>query len=199
MRLLFHCLKGLGMDNGLLHYSVLDVSSNASAGVTGNRRLGPVGALVHSTSGLDSLSWLMGGSELAGHPASSDFLIRRDGIAYKISPPGRYAYHAGRSELTYINSKYLDDQVSQLLIGVELECLDSERPTFAQYDSLAQLVVSLGLDWGWRWPYTLLGHYAVARPLGRRSDPVNYDWGSLMGRIYVRALHAQIPGLAPGS
>lgn len=88
--------------------------------------------------------------------------------------------------------------MSQLLQGVELECLDTETPTYAQIDSLAQLVVYLAGQYGWRWPFLIYGHYAVARPLGRRSDPVNFDWGGLMGRLYVRSLDAGIAGLVKG-
>lgn len=80
-------------------------------------------------------------------------------------------------------------------MGIELEQLDTESPTFGMYDSLGELIVELGEQWAWRWPYIILGHYAVARPLGRRSDPTNFDWGWLLGRLYVRALAAQVPGL----
>lgn len=85
--------------------------------------------------------------------------------------------------------------MSQKLLGIELECLDTQQTTFEQYDSLAELIVERANHYGWRWPFIILGHYAVARPLGRRSDPVNYDWGWLMGRLYVRARLANIPGM----
>lgn len=85
--------------------------------------------------------------------------------------------------------------MSQVLLGVELECLDNQEITFEQYDSLGQLIVQLAGEHGWRWPFIIYGHYAVARPLGRRSDPVNFDWGWLMGRVYVRAVLAGVPGL----
>lgn len=85
--------------------------------------------------------------------------------------------------------------MSEQLLGVELECHPDLRVTWQQYDSLANLVVSEGAYWGWRWPYCILGHYAVARPRGRRSDPTDFEWGTLMGRLYVRALEAGVPGL----
>lgn len=80
-------------------------------------------------------------------------------------------------------------------MGVELECTQDQAPTFEQYDSLADLIVLYGLIWAWRWPYIIYGHYSVARPIGRRSDPVNFDWGTLMGRLYVRSMAAKVPGL----
>jgi hypothetical protein len=73
--------------------------------------------------------------------------------------------------------------------------LDEQSPTFEQLDSLAELIVERAGHYGWRWPFIILGHYAVARPHGRRSDPVNFDWGWFAGRLYVRAYAGQVPGL----
>jgi len=82
-----------------------------------------------------------------------------------------------------------------LLLGVELEALDTELVTWQQIDSLAELLVSDPLHQGWRWPYYLRGHYDVALPMGRRSDPKGLDYGALMGRLYVRARAAGVGGL----
>lgn len=181
-------------DEKLIPYGYADLSDSTSLSVCGNRTLSPRGALIHSTSGTNSLKWLQGGSAKAGAPASADYLIRRDGYRYGLTPIGKYAYHAGQSRYT-LDRAYINNEVSQVLIGVELEALDQESPTFSQVDSLAELIVQMAPHYGWRWPFIILGHYAVARPLGRRSDPVNFDWGWLMGRIYVRALDALVPGL----
>jgi hypothetical protein len=78
---------------------------------------------------------------------------------------------------------------------VELECLDAQLPTWQQYDSLAELMIFWAGLYNWRWPLVYYGHYAVARPVGRRSDPVNFDWGTLAGRLYIRAWAAKLPGL----
>lgn len=184
-------------DPTLTHYGFSDDSSNTSLRVCGHRTLSPRGTLLHTTSGTDSLQWLQGGSAIAGSPASSDVLIARSGYRHYITPDGRYAYHAGVSTYT-LDRVYHDDEVSQVLVGIELECLDVQVPTFEQLDSLGECIAGLAALYGWRWPFIILGHYAVARPLGRRSDPVNLDWGWLMGRIYVRTLDAGIPGLVKG-
>lgn len=181
-------------DQGLVTYAQRDVRSNTSLRVCGARAFGPGGTLVHTTSGVDSLEWLQGGSASAGTPASADFLIAREGTQYNITPAGRYAYHAGQSIYT-LDRPYRNDEVSQKLLGVELEALDNQQITFQQYDSLAQLIVEQAQVWAWRWPFIILGHYAVARPLGRRSDPVNFDWGWLMGRLFVRSASVKLPGL----
>lgn len=175
-------------------YIERNVSARTSLSVCGNRAISPRGTLIHTTSGTDSLQWLQGGSAAAGRPAAADGLIARSGTRYIIVGATRYAYHAGKSYFHW-DRDYSGDEVSQILLGVELECLDAEEPTAEQIDSLAEYIVKQGQVWGWRWPYAILGHYAVARPLGRRSDPVNLDWGALMGRLYVRAHAAQVPGL----
>lgn len=181
-------------DSSLNTYVRNDVSIHTSLRVCGSRTIGPRGTLIHSTSGTNSLSWLQGGSADAGAPASADALIGREGTQYLITTPGRYAYHAGQSIYT-LDRAYRNDEVSQILLGVELEQTESQPPTFAQLDSLADLIVHYAFLWAWRWPFTILGHYAVARPLGRRSDPLNFDWGWLMGRLFVRSASVHLPGL----
>jgi N-acetyl-anhydromuramyl-L-alanine amidase AmpD len=178
----------------LKSYERRDITTSFDPRVSGPRTLGPYGTLVHTTSGKDSLRWLTGRSADAGSPASSDALISRTGTQFLITPEGRYAYHAGKSRVT-IDREYRDDDTSQRLLGVELECQDTERPTFEQYDSLADLIVFYAHRWAWRWPFIIYGHYAVAIPLGRRSDPVNFDWGTLQGRLFVRSWQTHLPGL----
>jgi N-acetyl-anhydromuramyl-L-alanine amidase AmpD len=181
--------------SGLPDYSITDVSSTTSAGSYGNRGISPVGTCIHTTSGSDSLDWLTGGAEREGNPASADWLIARDGHRYKITPAGKYAFHAGKSRLDYNGRIYTGNEVSQLLIGVELEALDSELVTWQQIDALAETIVQLSVDWRWRWPYYVRGHYDVARPISRRSDPLGLDWGALMGRLFVRSAAAGIGGM----
>lgn len=181
--------------NGLSNYSDVDNTSgvdhlNLSAG-----RVGVVGALIHTTSGSDSLGWLSTGAARAGNPASADYLIDRDGARHRLCPDGFYPYHAGKSRLIYNGRLYSGDEISEMLLGVELENRDSEYCTFSQLDSLADLIVTRGLSFGWRWPYYVLGHYEVATPVGRRSDPLGFLWGDFLGRLYVRAQHAAVDGL----
>lgn len=183
------------MSNGLPDYTLNNYGGISSFVVSDSRRVSPVGTCVHTTGGVDSLDWLLGGSARAGSPASADFLIDRTGQRFRLCLPERYPFHAGKSKLEYNNKLYRGNQVSELLMGVELECSDSELVTWQQYDSCAQTIVEEGVSHGWRWPYYLVGHYSIALPLGRRSDPLGFDWGALMGRLYVRALAAGIGGL----
>lgn len=83
-----------------------------------------------------------------------------------------------------------------MLFGIELECAWSEQPTFEQIDSCAEEIVFRARQYQWRWPFVIEGHYGVALPQGRRSDPWLLDWGSFMGRLFVRSQAGLIPGLA---
>lgn len=181
--------------SGLSDYSYLDWSSTNDSRNLGTRSINPIGTLIHTTSGTNSLSWLIGGAAAAGQPASANYLIERNGRQNNLCPSGKYPYHAGQSRLVYNNILYEGDEVSQLLLGIELECLDNQTVTYEQLDSCADVVVREGLTHAWRWPYYLLGHYEVARPLGRRSDPQGFLWGDFLGRLYVRALAANVAGL----
>lgn len=178
----------------LVIYGEYDVSHSTSVCTSGPRAYPPTGCLVHTTSGDNSRQWLQGGSCAAGSPAGADYLIERNGQRYRLQPDGRYAYHAGKSQV-HLERLYVNDEVSQVLLGIELECLDIQWPTYMQYDSLAELIIGRAPVYGWRWPFIIYGHYAVARPQGRRSDPVNFDWGALQGRLYLRAKMAGIPGM----
>lgn len=110
-------------------------------------------------------------------------------------PKGMAAYHAGKSAAIIQGRQFQGDQISALLIGVEVEQLGLQAWTYEQLDSFAELLTQLSVVYSWRWPYTILGHYEVALPEGRRSDPLGLDWGQLMGRLYARSLQAQVPGL----
>ena len=176
-------------------YELRDDSSSFDSrnGFHGERN--PVGALLHTTSGTNSLNWLLYQSARSGTIASADYLVDRDGARHKIAPQGVIPYHAGVSVAYIHGRRFVNDQVSAMLIGVEMEQIAEQQVTYEQYDSLAELIVQLSDVFQWRWPYTIFGHYEVARPLGRRSDPVNFAWGDFMGRLYYHAKVSGIPGL----
>lgn len=175
-------------------YVRTDITVSTSADVLGTRTVRPAGCLIHSTGGTDSREWLAGDSAKAGRAASTNALIDRAGAQWIICPDDKYPYHAGRSRVQ-LDRIYTDDEVSQVLIGIEIEYRDTERPNTIQYDSLADIIIWYSRLYQWRWPHVILAHSGVALPLGRRSDPVSFDWGNLMGRLYVRSLEARLPGL----
>lgn len=179
---------------GLRTYDRPDHSSNTSLSVLGDRTISPRGTLIHSTSGVNSEEWLSGGSAEAGRPASANALITKTGRQIILCPEHKFPYHAGQSRLE-LDRVYTGDDLSQVLVGIELEYLDTERPNTIQYDSLADIIIWYSRLYQWRWPHVILAHSGVALPRGRRSDPVSFDWGNLMGRLYVRSLEAKLPGL----
>jgi N-acetyl-anhydromuramyl-L-alanine amidase AmpD len=181
--------------DGSSNYNYVDNSGGTDPRNIGAGRASVNGALIHTTGGTNSLDWLLSGAARGGTPASSDYLIERNGTQHRLCPDGYYPYHAGQSHLIYNNRLYQGDEVSALLLGIELENTDNAYCTYEQIDSLAALIVHRGIDFTWRWPYYVLGHYEVALPVGRRSDPLGFLWGDFMGRLYLRAKLANIPGL----
>lgn len=177
-----------------MQYVRSDHSANTSVRVLSDRTISPRGALIHSTSGVSSEEWLTGGSAKAGNPASANALITKTGEQIIICPNNKFPYHAGKSRLE-LERTYTGDEVSQVLIGIELEYLDTETPNTIQYDSLSDIIIWYSRLYQWRWPHLIMAHSGVALPLGRRSDPVSFDWGHLMGRLYVHSLAAELGGL----
>jgi len=189
----FFIEKGVvNVDTG---YNTDDVSGGTDSHNYFDRGVNPIGALVHTTAGTSSLQWLQSGSAASGSPASADYLIERTGQRFALMPKGKAAYHAGKSRATIQGREYRGDALSAILIGIEVEQLEPQVWTYEQLDSFAELLTQLSVVYSWRWPYTILGHYEVALPEGRRSDPQGLDWGQLMGRLYARSLQAHTPGL----
>lgn len=180
---------------GFQHYRHIDDSGAASPANSSPRRVNPSGGCIHATAGSNSLSWLLAGSAAHGEPASANYLIERDGTRHKLCDDKRFPYSAGQSRCFLDNGWRYGDEISERLLSYELECLWSEAPTWWQVDSLADQIVEDAARWRWRWPFILYGHYGIALPAGRRSDPWLLDWGSLMGRLYVRAQAVGIGGL----
>lgn len=178
-----------------LDYLRHDTSSRSDRRVSFASGVVPIGTCVHTTAGVDSLDWLQGGSAVAGRPASADYLITREGTRYRITPPGRRPYHVGQAHFQLASGVKSGDELSALLLGVELEQMGLQLCTWQQLDSLAALIVSCAGEYGWRWPYFIVGHYELASPVGRRSDPQGFDWGGFMGFLYARSKEANIPGL----
>jgi N-acetylmuramoyl-L-alanine amidase len=181
--------------DGTDSYTDIDNSPSCDSRNISPGRGSTVGTLIHTSAGISSLDWLLAGSARAGRPASADYLIDRDGTRHKICPKGYYPYHAGKSRYNVYGRNLAGDELSAALVGIELENLDNQLCTYQQVDSLAFLIVRLGFDNDWRFPYYLLGHYEVARPLGRRSDPQGFPWGDFLGRLYLHARDANVPGM----
>lgn len=186
---------GAHVDTSELAYNTSDLTASCDSRVYFASRVVPVGTLVHTTFGVSSAAWLLGGSAQDGQAASADYLIDRRGQRIKICPDGFRPYHAGSSQYEVRGRWLRGDELSAALLGVELECSPSQSCTWHQLNSLAELIVHLSDAFSWRFPYYVLGHYEVARPYGRRSDPHGFDWGDFMGRLIYQARLRGAPGI----
>ncbi len=162
--------------NATMIYRVQDVSAATLSTLYAPRPKSPIGFLLHTTDGRNSLAWLQGASAAAGKPASADFLITRLGKILRLVPRGAHSYHAGVCRW----GGRIDgaNEVSRLFVGIEVENADSagEEPTEMQHRAVAALLLAAASKYGWS-PLRGFGHYGLAYPMGRRSDPHAWDWG----------------------
>lgn len=133
----------------------------------------PKFAVLHHSGGSKSgdLSWL---TNPRSH-VSSDFYIDKQGNIYKLNPQLSefYTYHAGTSFWAGITG------VNRVSIGIEMEHRPGEKWTPGQVAACAQLCAWLADRYGWDLSDEVgdfPSHKAVARPVGRKTDPENFPW-----------------------
>jgi N-acetyl-anhydromuramyl-L-alanine amidase AmpD len=176
-----------------------NVSLETRAEMGGVRRVPRIGIVLHTTMGTNSLDWLQRGSYLAGKTASADYLIDRAGNIFQLTAVGKFAWHAGKSRWrTYQES---DATISRGFVGIEFEAKeqDGEKMTNLQYISGAWLVRHLMMQHSI--PITnVVGHYMVALPVGRKSDPMHIDWAVFTREMLVPSIEAtmlDLPRMLP--
>lgn len=166
-----------------------DVSKDTSRHVT-RRRYWPRRLVVlHTSMGVDSLSWLQGGSARQGRPASADFLIYRNGDIMQITRPGWHAFHTGQAYWRGLQDP--DKTLNQQAVGVELEALEQmgEIVTNEQYIACASLLRRLLLqhlidaD-------AITTHATIALPPGRKIDPMVFDAQVLFREMVYPSIQA---------
>lgn len=152
--------------------------------------------MLHTTDGTDSQSWLQGRSVVAGRPASSDYLIKRDGTIIRLVKRGHGSHHAG--VCYWQGQKDVKGLVSARLIGIEIENWDSggEVPTLMQHRAAASLCLVLAQYHQWT-PFHAWGHYGLAWPMGRRQDPRGWDWGYMYWLMTFRPESDMLYGADP--
>ena len=122
---------------------------------------------------------------IRGLEVSSHFYIRRDGSLWQFVSCDERAWHAGQSQ--YRGRPNCNDDS----IGIELEGLEGDSFTSAQYDGLTRLCAGLGV----RYPIAYVaGHEHIAP--GRKQDPGSgFDWTRLQQSLGWA--HACFPGDTP--
>jgi len=100
------------------------------------------------------------------------YLIARDGTItiYRLVLDKNIAYHAGASKMPDGRTS-----VNNFSIGIELIYTETESPTEAQYQILAQLVKYLQQEYNIPLQ-NILGHKDVDIAPPFKSDPWNFDW-----------------------
>lgn len=139
-----------------------------------NRRARPAGvpilvAILHSTGGsfASAVNWLRNrASKVSAH-----YVVSRSGRIEKLVPLSDVAWHAGRAAWrgrTDVNS---------VSIGIEQEHIDGRQDwPAAQVAAVVWLVGALRAAYP---GIAVTSHAEVARPRGRKVDPMGWPWQSL--------------------
>ena len=115
---------------------------------------------------------------LKKHFVSSDYLIDREGHIFKLTPPKRYAYHSGISQMPTGECVFMNNNepcVNKITIGIELIGIISKDFTKAQYEACAWLSRKLVRKYPHIARDHIVGHEHVAPD--RKQDPgPTFDW-----------------------
>ncbi|WP_105104601.1 1,6-anhydro-N-acetylmuramyl-L-alanine amidase AmpD [Microbulbifer pacificus] len=108
-------------------------------------------------------------SEIANLQVSAHFLIDRNGRVTQYVPLSARAWHAGQS--AFCGRENCND----FSIGIELEGLDTDIFTLAQYESLAEVTLAIMQAYPMIDKSRITGHSDIAP--GRKLDPgPGFDW-----------------------
>ncbi len=101
---------------------------------------------------------------------SSHYVIGKDGTIVQVVDPDRRAWHAGISEFVGV------PRVNDFSVGIELVNLNDgvDRYPDAQVDGTANLLRYLRFRYGIP-ADRIVSHALIARPPGRKSDPIGLD------------------------
>lgn len=104
---------------------------------------------------------------------SAHFTIGKDGSIVQNVSTFERAWHAGVSE-----DHRKVSNLNNISIGIELVNLNDGKDPYpkAQVDALRLVILSLKRRFNLKY---LTSHEAIARPLGRKSDPKNFPWKEL--------------------
>lgn len=133
--------------------------------------------VLHSTecSFGSALRWLCHReSEVSAH-----FLVGRDGKVVQLVSLDRVAWHAG------VSAWKNRERVNRFSIGIEMEHFDG-REEWPEVQVRAVVALCRALMERFAIPIEhIVSHAAVARPQGRKVDPVNFPWARLRELAHV--------------
>lgn len=104
---------------------------------------------------------------------SAHFTVGRDGSIVQHVSTYQRAWHAGESEDIFGR-----EWINQYSVGIEIEHPGAPDVAYTvEQTNAVEHLVSVMLR---RFPIRLItSHAAVARPIGRKNDPINYPWKTL--------------------
>ncbi|MCO1334185.1 1,6-anhydro-N-acetylmuramyl-L-alanine amidase AmpD [Microbulbifer sp. OS29] len=115
-------------------------------------------------------------SEIAALQVSAHILIDRDGVVTQYVPLNRRAWHAGKSEFKGRSN------CNDFSIGIELEGLDTDVYTDAQYCALAEVSGAIMQAYPAIDVDRIASHSDIAP--GRKLDPgPGFDWGRYLDEL----------------
>jgi N-acetylmuramoyl-L-alanine amidase len=105
---------------------------------------------------------------------SAHYVVDRDGTTIQMVDERRAAWHAGVSELDGRTG------VNDFSVGIELVNLNDGQDPYpeAQYEAVARIIKDLRTRWEVPDNH-IVSHAAIARPVGRKSDPLGFDFDKL--------------------
>lgn len=106
---------------------------------------------------------------------SAHYVVDRDGTTVQMVDERRTAWHAGVSELEGRTG------VNDFSVGIELVNLNDGQDPYpeAQYQAVQRIIQDLRTRWSVPDSH-IVSHAAIARPVGRKSDPVGFDFARLL-------------------
>ena len=106
---------------------------------------------------------------------SAHYVVDRDGTTIQMVDERRTAWHAGVSELGGRTG------VNDFSVGIELVNLNDGKDPYpeAQYQAVKRILEDLRRRWEIPDDH-VVSHAAIARPVGRKSDPVGFDFARLL-------------------
>ena len=106
---------------------------------------------------------------------SAHYCVDRDGTTVQMVDERRTAWHAGVSELGGRTG------VNDFSVGIELVNLNDGKDPYpeAQYEAVKRILLDLRTRWDVP-NENVVSHAAIARPVGRKSDPVGFDFDKLL-------------------
>jgi len=109
---------------------------------------------------------------------SAHYVVDRDGTTIQMVDERRTAWHAGVSELGGRTG------VNDFSVGIELVNLNDGKDPYpeAQYLAVKRILEDLRTRWDVPDDH-VVSHAAIARPVGRKSDPVGFDFEKLLKMV----------------